>query len=208
MSSVILFRRLAARRGWVPRSARRRAGRRGARRHGMPALAALALAALAGALGAVGWNGLAPPGSAVSPPVPVLLRGGAETGVRFAARTGSATGAPPSRGRTIAGGGLSGQVVRVFDGDTFKLDCCARRIRLWGIDAPEWNRRGGPAATAALSALVAGRPLACRQRDIDRYGRIVGQCTLADGSDLGARLMQTGTVREYCHFSRNRYGTC
>jgi len=103
---------------------------------------------------------------------------------------------------------VAGRVTRVIDGDTFRLDCCRASIRLWGIDAPERRTRRGPAATRALRSLIAARPLTCRQRDIDRYGRIVGQCTLPDGSDLGDRLLATGTVREYCYFSRNHYRTC
>jgi len=105
-------------------------------------------------------------------------------------------------------GTVSGRVVRVIDGDTFRLDCCGASIRLWGIDAPERNTPAGPAATAALRSLIAGQRLSCTQHATDRYGRIVGQCALTDGADLGARLLATGTVREYCHFSRNHYRTC
>jgi micrococcal nuclease len=50
--------------------------------------------------------------------------------------------------------------------------------------------------------------LTCRQRDIDRFGRIVGQCRLPDGRDLTAAMIATGTAREFCRFSGNHYGTC
>lgn len=74
------------------------------------------------------------------------------------------------------------------------------RIRIWGLDAPEQDRAGGSAATATLTRLIAGQELACRQRDIDRYGRIVGQCFLADGRDIAAVMIASGTAREFCRY--------
>jgi micrococcal nuclease len=77
-----------------------------------------------------------------------------------------------------------------------------------GLDAPETRDPGGAAATAALTRLIANQTLRCRQRDIDRYGRIVGQCFLPSGRDITAAMIASGTAREYCRFSRNHYGTC
>ena len=48
----------------------------------------------------------------------------------------------------------------------------------------------------------------CRQRDIDRYRRIVGQCFLPDGRDITAAMIASGTAKEFCRFSRNHYRTC
>ena len=66
---------------------------------------------------------------------------------------------------------------------------------------------GGSRATAALTALISGQ-LTCRQRDIDRYGRIVGQCVLADGRDITAVMIASGTAEEYYRYSGNHYRTC
>jgi endonuclease YncB( thermonuclease family) len=103
---------------------------------------------------------------------------------------------------------FTGRVTRVVDGDTFWIDSAEVRIRIWGLDAPERDRAGGSAATAELSRLIAGRTLTCRQRDIDRYGRIVGQCFLPDGRDITAAMIASGTAREFCRFSGNHYRTC
>ena len=103
---------------------------------------------------------------------------------------------------------FSGRVTRVVDGDTFWVNGQDVRIRVWGLDAPETNRSGGAAATAAMSRLVSGQVLFCRQRDIDRFGRIVGQCFLPDGRDIAREMIRSGTSTEFCHFSRNSYGTC
>lgn len=103
---------------------------------------------------------------------------------------------------------LNGRVTRVVDGDTFRIDSASTSIRVWGLDAPEVGQPGGSQATATLERLIAGRNLSCRQRDIDRYGRIVGQCFLGDGRDIAAAMIASGTADEYCRYSRNHYGTC
>jgi endonuclease YncB( thermonuclease family) len=174
------------------------------RRAPLPAFAVICVASLLGCMAGTGWHYAKPFLDDTSPAPTIVLRGTAsgDSGRAVVRRK-----AAPPRSRGTAGG-FSGRVVRIVDGDSFRMDCCGEDIRLWGIDAPEWNGRGGPAAAAALRTLVAGRSLSCRKRDADRYGRIVGQCALEDGSDLGRRLLQTGTVREYCFFSRNHYGTC
>ena len=103
---------------------------------------------------------------------------------------------------------FAGRVTRIVDGDTFWINGQDVRIRIWALDAPETDERGGPAATAKLTRLISGQELACRERDIDRYGRIVGQCFLPDGRDITAAMIESGTATEYCYFSGNHYGTC
>ena len=53
-----------------------------------------------------------------------------------------------------------------------------------GISAPERGTPSGAEATAALTQLMAGQRLTCHERDVDRYGRIVAQCFLANGRDI------------------------
>jgi endonuclease YncB( thermonuclease family) len=103
---------------------------------------------------------------------------------------------------------FTGRVTRVVDGDTFWISSQDVRIRVWGLDAPETDQQGGSQATATLSGLIGGQELTCNQRDIDRYGRIVGQCFLTDGRDITAAMIASGTALEYCRFSGNHYRTC
>lgn len=105
-------------------------------------------------------------------------------------------------------GQLTGQVTRVVDGDTFHLTSTSSSIRVWGLDAPETGQPDGARATAALTNLIAGKKITCRQRDVDRYGRIVGQCFLPDGRDIAAQMISAGVAQEYCYFSGGYYGTC
>lgn len=93
--------------------------------------------------------------------------------------------------------------VRVIDGDSIVVG--GVEIRIYGIDAPEYRqtcmRAGRPwmcgiAATAAMRALVAGRPVRCRAREQDRYGRTVAICYAA-GVDLGAAMVKGGYAVAY-----------
>jgi len=103
---------------------------------------------------------------------------------------------------------VSGTVSRVTDGDTFQIRGLDRAIRVWGLDAPERNEVGAAAATTTMTRLVSGQDLTCRVRDIDRYGRIVGQCFLPDGRDIAAEMIRAGVATEYCRFSGGYYRTC
>ncbi len=103
---------------------------------------------------------------------------------------------------------FSGRVTSTVDGDTFRISSQNVSIRVWGLDAPETDQLGGPGATSALKRLISGKILRCRQRDVDSYGRIVGQCFLPDGRDITAAMIDSGTAIEYCRFSGDHYRTC
>jgi endonuclease YncB( thermonuclease family) len=101
---------------------------------------------------------------------------------------------------------IAGQIAgraRIIDGDS--LVVAGVEIRLYGIDAPEYRqycfRRGRPwrcgvEAARALRALISGRPVACRAREQDRYGRTVAACA-AGGVDLGAAMVASGHAVAY-----------
>lgn len=91
-------------------------------------------------------------------------------------------------------------VAVVVDGDG--LDIGGRKIRLFGIDAPEVGQYcerpandspGGPAATTrwrcgqyatvALDRIAGGRRVRCEVEATDSYGRAVAICRLRDGTD-------------------------
>ena len=91
----------------------------------------------------------------------------------------------------------------VTDGDTVRL--AGERVRLHGIDAPESKQtcvaggrrwRCGSEATRALARRIGGRPIACEERDRDRYGRIVAVCRVR-GEDLNRWMMRQGWALAY-----------
>jgi endonuclease YncB( thermonuclease family) len=78
-------------------------------------------------------------------------------------------------------------------------------MRACGLDVPEVAppRRG---RNSRMEPLIAGQQLTRRQRGIDRYGRIVGQCILPDARDVAEAMIASGTATEHCRFGeRLRY---
>lgn len=99
----------------------------------------------------------------------------------------------------------------VIDGDT--LEVAGRRIRLWGVDAPESRQtctqagapwRCGQQAANALDAWLSARPVACLEIEKDQYGRSVSRCT-AGGEDIGRWMVINGWAVEYTDYSDGRY---
>jgi endonuclease YncB( thermonuclease family) len=102
---------------------------------------------------------------------------------------------------------LKGQA-RVIDGDT--LEIAGRRIRIFGIDAPEQDQtceRGGGGtwycgaeATRLLNRIARSQIIECRVRATDIYGRLVARCSVGD-EDLGRAMVRSGFA---ISSSRNR----
>jgi endonuclease YncB( thermonuclease family) len=75
-------------------------------------------------------------------------------------------------------------------------------MRLAGIDAPESDQSCtdsnnhawlcGRAATQAIIANIAGRPLKCETSGLDRYRRVLAACSLPDGSDINSWMVRQG----------------
>jgi endonuclease YncB( thermonuclease family) len=93
----------------------------------------------------------------------------------------------------------------VIDGDTIEIS--GTRIRLEGIDAPESDQtcmdsKGktwpcGRAATSELRAHIRGQELTCHRRAFDKYKRALAVCSLLDGSDINAWMVQQGWALAY-----------
>ncbi|CDX17925.1 Nuclease [Mesorhizobium sp. ORS 3324] len=86
----------------------------------------------------------------------------------------------------------------VNDGDSITLG--AERIRMRGIDAPEYmqtcRKDGadyacGKLARQSLVRLIASRPVSCSGWQRDRYGRLLGDCKAGD-ADLNQAQVQAG----------------
>ena len=86
---------------------------------------------------------------------------------------------------------ITGEVVVVKDGDTIDVMYGGRAmtVRLHGIDAPEKGQPFGNNAKQAASRYAFDRVARVRVADVDRYGRLVGEVTVA-GGELNAMLVR------------------
>ena len=94
----------------------------------------------------------------------------------------------------------------INDGDSITLG--TERIRMRGIDAPEYNqtcrRNGadyacGTLARQSLVRLIAGRLVTCRGWQRDRYRRLLGDCKAGE-TDLNRAQVEAGWAVAYGDF--------
>lgn len=100
----------------------------------------------------------------------------------------------------------------VIDGDTLEIH--GKRIRLWGIDAPESSQlcrgegslpyRCGAKAANELDRFIAGRAVGCEAVSADRYGRTVATCSVSD-VDLAEWLVRNGLAFDWPRYSKGKY---
>lgn len=94
----------------------------------------------------------------------------------------------------------------INDGDSITLG--AERIRMRGIDAPEYSQvcrkdgvdyPCGKLSRQYLVGLIAGQPVSCSGWQRDRYGRLLGDC-VAGGKDLNRAQVVAGWAVAYGDF--------
>ena len=112
---------------------------------------------------------------------------------------------PLGSAQTVAGN------AKVVDGDSLEIG--KHRIRLWGIDAPEFKQkcvRGnkrwscGYAATDALRRHLAGATVQCETVDKDSYDRLVAKCSSRQHS-INEWMVREGWATDYTRYSKGAY---
>ena len=91
---------------------------------------------------------------------------------------------------------------RVIDGDT--IVASKRKIRLWGIDAPEKDESLYEISSKALALFLETGKLHCKQIDVDRYQRDVMHCYSGD-NDVGSLMVKSGFARDFTKYSGGFY---
>lgn len=100
---------------------------------------------------------------------------------------------------------LSGQVVKVADGDTVTVlaqNGTRYRVRFLGIDAPEKNQTFGQDSRQNLDRLVYRKQVTVDYNGNDRYGRIVGK-VLLDGKNINLEQIKSGCAWYYRHYAKD-----
>jgi len=110
--------------------------------------------------------------------------------------------------QSAAAGQVISGIATVSDGDSLKIN--QKRIRLFGIDAPEkdqtcGDKNGniwpcGAAAKAQLTHYLKGKNVTCVVTGTDRYKRYLAVCSLGD-DDINARLVADGLALAYRRYS-------
>lgn len=96
-----------------------------------------------------------------------------------------------------------GKVIKIADGDTFTLLSKGKtiRVRLNGIDCPESHQAFGNKAKQFTNKLIFQKEVTVISKDIDRYGRIIGDVFLNDGTNLNHELVKSGLAWWYQYYA-------
>jgi endonuclease YncB( thermonuclease family) len=108
--------------------------------------------------------------------------------------------AAPGTAAVPAGTELRGKVVKLHDGDSFELLRGSRKtvgVRVFGIDCPERGQPWGAQAKSFTAGLIGNAEVVVLVKDVDRYGRTVGDVVLADGRHLSHELLRAGLAWYY-----------
>ncbi|WP_300461244.1 thermonuclease family protein [Desulfobacula sp.] len=105
-------------------------------------------------------------------------------------------------GISFAQAPIKGKVVGIADGDTITVLQNNKQyiIRLYGIDTPEKGQDFGTKAKNFTSNLVFKREVKVIQKDVDRYGRIVGIVYVGEIC-INQEIIKAGLAwvyRQYC----------
>lgn len=95
---------------------------------------------------------------------------------------------------------FGGEVVGVLEGSTIEVVRLGKveRIRLHGLDCPEKGQPYGDDVKEAISALVFAMEVTVEPYGKDKYGRIMADVLLADGTNVNHSLVKEGR----CWWSR------
>ena len=83
-------------------------------------------------------------------------------------------------------------VVQVADGDTFQVKS-GKRVRLLGVDAPEYDYCAGPEAKKRLQELIEGKIVTIKEETKETYGRFLA-LVYVDGTLVNEVMLETGAT--------------
>lgn len=100
---------------------------------------------------------------------------------------------------------ITGTVIKVIDGDTFDLrttDGNVLRIRLHGIDAPEFRQPYGRQSSRFLSDLIDNREVTVLSSKRDHYNRIIGTVLLNLNNNRNVNINETMVLEGQAWWSK------
>lgn len=100
---------------------------------------------------------------------------------------------------------ITGKVVDVTDGDTFKLlknDSLQIKVRLHGVDCPETKQPFSSVCKKYLFDLIFGKQVFLKQIGIDRYGRTLAIVFL-DTINVNENMLSAGMAWHFKKYDKN-----
>lgn len=101
---------------------------------------------------------------------------------------------------------LSGKVIAITDGDTFKLltqDSTQIKIRVANIDCPEKKQPFYQKAKQFTSEAIFSKNVTLKILKNDRYGRFVAEVIYNDSLELGHQLVKNGYAWHFIKYSND-----
>ena len=98
---------------------------------------------------------------------------------------------------------FSAPITKVVDGDTIEVRRLGKivRVRLWGIDTPEWQQGFSHEAHEFTKRRLAGCQVEVRGKEWDKYGRLVAMVTV-DGNPLNEELLREGLAWVHIYYCK------
>ncbi len=98
---------------------------------------------------------------------------------------------------------FSAHVVKVIDGDTLEVRYQGRqlRVRLFGIDAPEWQQEFSHQAKEFARQRVEGQRVELQSKAWDKYGRLVALVHVG-GDSLNEELLREGLAWVHIYYCK------
>lgn len=98
---------------------------------------------------------------------------------------------------------FSADVAKVIDGDTLEVRYQGRklRVRLFGIDAPEWQQEFSHKAKEFTRQRVEGQRVELQSKDWDKYGRLVAMVHVG-GDSLNEELLREGLAWVHIYYCK------
>ncbi len=96
------------------------------------------------------------------------------------------------------------KVEKIIDGDTIRVNYKSKsiKVRLWGIDTPEYHQGYSKVAKKFTSRLVQNTSVQLEVKDWDDYGRMVAMVTMADGRSLNEELLKNGLAWVHIYYCK------
>ena len=103
---------------------------------------------------------------------------------------------------------ITGKVVSIIDGDTFKLltqDSTLIRVRLANIDCPEKKQPFSDKAKKFVSSAIFNKTVLLQVLKKDKYRRYIANVIYNDSLNLNEELLKQGLAWHYVKYSKNIY---